>query len=108
MENQSSETLFDATKCKTHGRIAEKYNCLDTNDNYVQMYRDNGEDYYRIRGLTFYTEAPEGLNEKYLRKIYEYAKTLQDDNFKIHYVECAKPKINKEHVFALVLYRWLI
>lgn len=81
--------------------MTEKRN-LHPDDIYLRIYKENGEDYYVIRGLTFYTTCTAGDHIGYLRKIVTYAKSLQDENFVIHEFECMKPKINDKGVFALV------
>lgn len=70
---------------------------------YKSIYLDNGEDYYVIRGLKFYISVTrEGSHRSYLTKIKDYALSLQDDNFKVHYYHCEKPKINRDGVFAYI------
>lgn len=69
---------------------------------YEEMYRLNGGNYYDIRCLKFYIDCPESLYEDYLNKIITYAKSLQDENLKIEYIDVQKPKIHEGKVFSYI------
>ena len=57
--------------------------------------------YYRIMGLELFMSCnKENKKNEYLQKIYDFAKSLENDEFKIHYAKEIHPKIENGKLFA--------
>jgi len=57
--------------------------------------------YYKIMGLElFMSSSNENKKSEYVQKIYDFAKSLENDEFKIHYAQEVNPKIECGKVFA--------
>lgn len=61
------------------------------------------DSYYLIGGLKiFFSTTEENKKHEYVKKISDYAYSLQDDNFTVEFVEFERPKLHKGKHFASV------